>query len=310
MISELILRGVVSPRLLIECSELLCERASANPSALDSLAALILVGPRLNLQGWTHLPRLEVVLRQTKDLMTMASVPMSTRMALKESVACYQHQALNSVVKSASNERTAENMLHIAKSALLCSDEPVTAVPLKKQLRPEAPASMAVTAASKHSPSLQDILARSANSKKRPQENGKTVFNPVAFHRELSVTLRQLSLDGDVDKAVAKVLAQQVPADKQHKEFADLLTRACEMSREVPRQAAFALAASIASSDPGVFDHDATWAGTQLFFETVYPELCSEVPKLPLIVRTELLPALRTVFAASLLDSISMKTLG
>jgi len=119
------------------------------------------------------------------------------------------------------------------------------------------------------------------------------------------VTLRQLSLDGDVDKAVAKIVAQHVPLDKQEKEFADLLTRACEMSRDIPRQAAFALAASIASSDPGVFDHAAAWSGTKLFFETVYSELCSEVPKLPLIVRTELLPALRTVFTQSLLDDFT-----
>jgi len=269
------------------------------------LAALIVVGPRLNLQSWTHLSRLEVIIRRVKELMSTGGLPTQTRLMLKESLATYHRDSSAPPAKWTGTDKASESMLQLAKSALLCSDESVTSVPLKKQLRPEAPAAAVFTANSKSSPSIQEILARSANSKKRVQESSKVVFNPVVFHRELSVTLRQLSLDGDVDKAVAKIVAQQVPLDKQEKEFADLLTRACEMSRDIPRQAAFALAASIASSDPGVFDHAASWSGTKLFFETVYSELCTEVPKLPLIVRTELLPALRTVFTQSLLDDFA-----
>jgi len=301
MISELIVRGVVSPRLLVECADSLWRQSSENPFTLELLAVLIVVGPRLNLQSWTHLSRFEVIIRQVKELTSSGGLPPQTRGTLKESVATYYRDS------GAAPRGTAPStsMLQLAKSALLSSDEPATSVPLKKQLRPEAPATAVITASSKSSPSIQEILARSANSKKRVPESSKVVFNPVVFHRELSVTLRQLSLDGDVDKAVAKIVAQHVPLDKQEKEFADLLTRACEMSRDIPRQAAFALAASIASSDPGVFDHAAAWSGTKLFFETVYSELCSEVPKLPLIVRTELLPALRTVFTQSLLDDFT-----
>jgi hypothetical protein len=301
MISELIARGVASPRLLVECADSLWRQSFENPFTLELLAALIVVGPRLNLQSWTHLSRFEVIIRQVKELTSSGGLPTQTRATLKDALAAYHRDSIAQPKGTGSSE----SMLQLAKSALLSSDEPVISVPLKKQLRPEAPATAVVIASSKSSPSIQEILARSANSKKRSQESSKVVFNPVVFHRELSVTLRQLSLDGDVDKAVAKIVAQQVPLDKQEKEFADLLTRACEMSRDIPRQAAFALAASIASSDPGVFDHAAAWSGTKLFFETVYSELCTEVPKLPLIVRTELLPALRTVFTQSLLDDFT-----
>jgi len=305
MVTELIVRGVVSPRLLVECADSLWRKSFENPSTLEMLAALILVGPRLNLQSWTHLSRLEVIIRRVKELISNGGLPTQTRLMLKESLATYYKDSSAPPAKGTGTVKASEPMLQLAKSALLCSDESVTSVPLKKQLRPEAPATAVFIANSKSSPSIQEILARSANSKKRVQESSKIVFNPVVFHRELSVTLRQLSLDGDVDKAVAKIVAQQVPQDKQEKEFADLLTRACEMSRDIPRQAAFALAASIASSDPGVFDHAAAWSGTKLFFETVYSELCTEVPKLPLVVRTELLPALRTVFTQSLLDDLA-----
>lgn len=319
LIGELILRGLVSPRLVIECSEFILSTHMANNCILDCLATLIMaVGSTFDDPHWIHFKRFEQILNRMWELSRDSNVSAQARLILRDVLSLRESRWCRTNERALrENEVEPLHMLNLAKSALLAAPEApnptpvpntrnISVIPLKKQLRSElkpargsgTPADIPAGATGFFS---GVVLNRKPGSAKT--ENLKPGFNPVAFHRELSVTLRQLSLDADVNKAVQRIASQNVPFENQEKEFADLLTRASEMTRDSSRRAAFALAAGIAAAEPGVFDRNACVGGLRVFFREVYGELCEEVPKLPIIVRTELLPALRSVFHYSTVDN-------
>jgi len=134
-------------------------------------------------------------------------------------------------------------------------------------------------------------------------------FDPKAFHRELSATLRDLAADGNAAAAVRRIRTQNVPLSHQSREFTDLLTRACEVSRKAARHSAFAFAAGLAAASPSAFDRSECLAGVDAFFREVYDELCEEVSQLPSIVEREMLPTLRSVFAIGVLEKVLPESL-
>jgi len=129
-------------------------------------------------------------------------------------------------------------------------------------------------------------------------------FSLKAFKRELSATLKELSSERNVAAAVRRIRAQNVPTSHHASEFTDLLTRAAEETRGPARRSAFAFAAGLAAADPSCFDRSECINGVREFFVEVYQELCSEVPRLPAIAASELVPTLRSVFPASTLNEI------
>lgn len=129
-------------------------------------------------------------------------------------------------------------------------------------------------------------------------------FSLKAFKRELSATLKELSSERNVAAAVRRIRAQNVPTSHHAAEFTDLLTRAAEETRGPARRSAFAFAAGLAAADPSCFDRSECITGARGFFTEVYQELCSEVPRLPAIAASELVPTLRSVFPASALNEI------
>jgi len=129
-------------------------------------------------------------------------------------------------------------------------------------------------------------------------------FSLKAFKRELSATLKELSSERNVAAAVRRIRAQNVPTSHHASEFTDLLTRAAEETRGPARRSAFAFAAGLAAADPSCFDRSECINGARTFFAEVYQELCSEVPRLPAIAASELVPTLRSVFPASTLNEI------
>jgi len=306
----------VSPRLVIECSEFILASQISNSCILDCLATLIVsVGSSFDDPRWIHFRRFEQILARMHVLAQDSSVSAQIRLILGDVLALRDSKwcSASSRPVVASEPANSASLLDLAKSALLAAPEPppsipvpnirnTNVIPLKKQLRADMkPARRSGTPAD--IPANATGFFTGASKIQVKVEKAKPTFNPVAFHRELSVTLRQVGLDADVNKAVQRIAAQNVPLENQEKEFADLLTRASEMARDSSRRAAFALAAGIAAAEPGVFDRNTCVAGTRMFFREVYSELCEEVPKLPMIVRTELLPALRTVFHYSTVDN-------
>merc|ERR1719329_1168668 len=127
-------------------------------------------------------------------------------------------------------------------------------------------------------------------------------YNPKVFHRELVAIFRELSQNTNVAAAVRRVRWQNVPTAQQASETTDILTRAAEECRGTHRRLFFAFAAGLAKGDSSAFQKSEVMLGVQTFFKDVFEDLCQEVPRLPNIVAAELIPTLRAVFSAEILN--------
>lgn len=116
-------------------------------------------------------------------------------------------------------------------------------------------------------------------------------YTAQAFRRELASTMRELRLHKNVGLAVVQVRACCVPCQRQAAEFADILTLAAEETRGPARRSFMAFVGGITKA----FEMAECIRGLRMFFDDVYPQLCTEVSRLPKIVMTELLPTLKSV---------------
>lgn len=139
-------------------------------------------------------------------------------------------------------------------------------------------------------PGLEFLLAAHHQADVKP-----SVFNPVVFHKELVDILRDLNSDRNTGRAVQRVRDQQVPSVSHASEYVDMLTRALETKNGMNRRSMIAFCAGLVAGEPSAFDRECCAEGLATFFQEVYPELCDEVPKLPALVATELLPTLKNV---------------
>lgn len=122
-------------------------------------------------------------------------------------------------------------------------------------------------------------------------------FDQAIYRKELSDVLRELATGNNVAVAVRRIRVQNVPRERQAQEFCDILTRAAEENRGVVRRLSFAFATGLASGEPSAFAREECLAGVKLFFEEVFEDLASEVPRLRNKLANELVPTLRTVFS-------------
>jgi len=133
-------------------------------------------------------------------------------------------------------------------------------------------------------------------------------FEIKMFRKELVATLRELSVLRNVSRAVRRVRAQNVPAEYQAAEFADLLTRAAEEPRGGTRRLWWAFAAGLGAGvhapDGSAFSMAECQAGLQLFFQDTYPGLCEEIHRLPVAAKAELVPTLQYVFPKEVMEKI------
>jgi len=123
-------------------------------------------------------------------------------------------------------------------------------------------------------------------------------FEQAVYRKELSDVLRELafvSSGSNVASSVRRIRAQNVPRERQAPEFRDILTRAAEENRGVVRRLSFAFAAGLAAGT--CWAREECLSGIQLFFEDVFEDLASEVPRLRNKLANELAPTLRTVFS-------------
>jgi hypothetical protein len=132
-------------------------------------------------------------------------------------------------------------------------------------------------------------------------------FEIKAFRKELVATLRELSVLRNVSRAVRRVRAQNVPAEYQAAEFADLLTRAAEEPRGGTRRLWWAFAAGLGAGihapDGSAFSMAECQAGLKIFFQDTYPGLCEEIHRLPVAAKAELVPTLQYVFPKEVLPA-------
>lgn len=325
-ISELILKGLVSPRMLITAAELLLETFKAENrfiEALEALVALLMATcPQIdNNPAWVHKPRMNVVFDGLGELTRKRLIPPSLCLLIGEVIAlrqsgwcvgksrCNQSQMLTCVARSVEREppkpkqhlkqappaqSSKTTMLSLAREMLLA---PVASNQRKSKDVPN----LLNQAMCAPRPVATPVVTSDAATKKATL--AKNHFNAVAFHRALSIILRGLNSDGDAAVAVQKIEEQKVPQKQQAKEYADLLTRACEISRQAVRTSAFGLAAGLAA-EPCVFDPAECLKGLRMFFDEVYPDLREEISNLDIIIRTEMFPSLRASFPSPHLETL------
>jgi hypothetical protein len=127
------------------------------------------------------------------------------------------------------------------------------------------------------SASQRAAVNRSVTPETLPVPDPATPFDPVTYHREVSATLRALSMTRNVAAAVRRFRAQKVPLEHQEKEFADLLTRASEEVQGIARRLIFAFCAGLVAG--GIFGSPQCLSGLGIYFKEIYPDLCDEVLK-------------------------------
>jgi len=88
LIGELVMCGILSPRLLIECAEALLRRQKACIDLLEPLAALLVViGPTFSSKsGWVHAWRLDKVFQSVREFAHDESIPLHFRLVLRDVV--------------------------------------------------------------------------------------------------------------------------------------------------------------------------------------------------------------------------------
>lgn len=154
-------------------------------------------------------------------------------------------------------------------------------------------------------PGFEDVWAalqtlNSPNLMSAPPGLEKVEYTPKTFRKELTAILRELASSRNVAAAVRRVRAHNVPQSRQAAEFTDVLTRAAEEPRGIARRLYFAFAAGLAAG--GAFDRSECISGLSNFFSDVYADLCEEVPRLPIMARTELVPTMRSILSDELLN--------
>jgi hypothetical protein len=316
-ICELILRGLASPRLLITAAEMLLESFQTDKlftEALECLMAILTAARQFDSQpGWIHKPRLDVVFRELETLVKQRAAPPTLCLLLGELI------SLRQAGWPTGKMRFPETQMRPVEARSVDREPPKP----KKQVRHPAPtatdtgnmltlAREMLLAPVTHNPKLRNSVAKAPAAakevkaqcevKKKMPTSKTAPFNSTAFHKVLSILLRTLHTGDNVTSALQKIQDQSVPLLHQAQEFADLLTRAAEISREPCRLSAFQLAVALAESH--VFDPAECLRGVAMFFDEVFGELCDEIPDLPRIVRTEMMPSLRAVFKPTELEEI------
>jgi hypothetical protein len=330
LVGHLIVRGMLSSRLLVACSDALLRGHSNCPEALESVAALLTVAsmPFDGKKDWQYSDRLTAIFAKISELTKDKKVPARSRFLLTDllelraagwpvngrpAVAKERPMTLDQVRVEA--ERPKET-----KTSPACNKPPPSAeAKVALRVQPEKLKEAKVNPACvKRLPSAEVKVALVLETSKQPAQPiaqptapaaiAQPVlpeFNPRKFRRELCAALKELALDRNVAAAVKKVRAQNVPESFHKREFADLLTRAAEEPRGPARRSAFAFAAGLAAGeDSPAFSRQECLQGIRLFFDDVYTELKDEVPRLSSLMASELIPTLRSVFAADLLQAV------
>lgn len=134
------------------------------------------------------------------------------------------------------------------------------------------------------------------------KDDGPTAFEYTvrAFRRELANIMRELRLHKNAGLAVSQVRNCGVPRDRQASEFADILTRTAEETRGPARRTCMAFVGGLTKA----FEKEECIAGLRMFFNEVYPDLSTEVPRLRNIVMTELVPTLKAVLEEAELNTL------
>jgi hypothetical protein len=267
LIGHLLVNGMLDSKMLVECSEALISKRTACPEALESLSALMIVAaPTFDTAKWQYHEKLISVFGVIRKLTKDKSIVPRSRFLLRDVLD----------VREAGWPTSTKNHMVIYEGTQEGSEQ-------KASTKPDI-LDMSVVDLVPEVPEVTNSQIPSA------------AFDLKGFRRNLAAILNDLTSDRNVSGAVNRVRSAQVPVECQAEQFSDILTRIVEEKRGPPRRCAMAFAAGLAAAEQSAFDREQCLAGLVSFFRDVYPDLCSEVPRLPAIVRSELTPTFCSVF--------------
>lgn len=296
LIGHLLVHGIVTAKLLVDVCEEALRCQAANPDILESLAALLMVaGKQFDNQSWQYHPQLLNIFASMRKLSKDKATPPRVRYLLRDLLdvreAGWAHCSYKSTLAAVPmrlDEVRANEEKHANHEDLTASRSPLGG---KQRASKESAAETPTTIASGSS-------AKSSCTESDTSESCAAPFDLVAYRRALNTILGNLASDRNIPAAVRRMRLLEVPAELQAKEFTDILTRIVEEKRGPIRRCSIAFATGLgAAEEQSAFEREACLDGISQFFIEVYPDLCSEIPRLPAIVTTELLPTLRNVFS-------------
>jgi hypothetical protein len=326
LIGHLLIRSIVPSELFAEYCEALLNARNSCPEALESLVALISVaGKHFDTKSWEHRSRLLEIFSSMRRLSKDKKVQARQRFLIRDVLdildagwndCTFKASMTKSPMKLDEVRATAENatkvmgsaeqaetnhllagLMNISKMANINTESSKDRAGGPRAVQGEPP------------PRKQEGSQGRLVWRKVPEQNlgsrGKCIdketvqslpptppkkaeFDAASFHRTLATTLDGLALDRNVPAAVACIRSHGVPMKLQPTEFADIITRIIEERRGPIRRCGLALAAALV--EESVFDRGACLNGIGQFFHDVYPHMCKEIPRLPAIVKSELLP--------------------
>jgi hypothetical protein len=271
LIGHLLVNGMLSSKLLVDCAEELISKRATCQEAVESLAALMMVAaPTFDTLEWQYQSKLIACFSSMRKLTKDKTLVPRSRFLLRDVLD----------VREAGWPTSTKNSAVLMRDPLAQSDEQ-GAYPTQK----DEPHKMGAP--------VRCGTPEAADS-----------FDLKAFRRNLAAILADLTSDRNVSNAVKRVRNAQVPWEWQAEQFSDLITRIVEEKRGPPRRCALAFAAGLAAADEqSAFDREQCLVGLVGFFQDVYPDLCNEVPRLPAIIRSELTPTFCSVFPQAEINS-------
>jgi len=291
LVAQLMVRGMLSSRLLVQCAEDLLQARTVRSEALESLAAFLeIVVPAFDEPSWAHAHLLDSLFWRLLDITKDKAVPARDRFLLRNVLELREAGwPMRTPIQTASPMKLEEVRTQLSS---------LPKSPLQAQVRAFAARGREVQRGS-----METVHMTSAPAEAKPKTGAAQKspaptepFCPIAFRRVLAGIIKELAQGWNVPAAVRRVRDQRVPLEHQASDFTDILTRAAEESRGPARRSAFAFAAGLAAADAtSAFERSACLEGTGIFFREVYEGLAEEVPRLAIILKAEMLPTLRSV---------------
>jgi len=321
----------------VDCAEALLNKYLACTDAVDAVEALVALlkagGAHVDsIVKWVHTARFNLVFSKMHELASGFKAPLSARLLLRDVLTLRESgwRAQAEVVAAPKQRPDDFRTPQGTRSALGLPEKDIIHKQQPPPVETSKPGQQSMLSLAREmllAPVPPPNVRGARNGPRPPPRNVNSTpvlayasspapissiapaFEPKAFRRELSATLRDLAADGNAAAAVRRIRAQNVPLSHQSRELTDLLTRACEVPRKAARHSAFAFAAGLAAASPSAFDRDECLAGVGVFFREVYDDLCEEVSQLPSLIEREMLPTLRAVFSEEALREVLPESL-
>jgi len=276
LIGHLLVNGMLTSKLLVDCADELIGKHTTCPEALESLAALMMVAaPTFDTKEWQFHEKLVACFSSMKKLSKVKTLVPRSRFLLRDVLD----------VREAGWPKSTKNHAVIHAASTPVDEVQQNATNIVDEIMSKAAVAPMPKVVVEQKPVIAEAIP--ADSK----------FDLKAFRRTLAAILTDLTSDRNVSAAVRRVRLAEVPVECQAEQFCDLITRIVEEKRGPPRRCAMAFAAGLAAADEqSAFDREMCLDGLVSFFQDVYPDLCNEVPRLPAIVRSELTPTFCSVF--------------